>query len=163
MVGHLVKISVVAALVLLAGVMEPDAGAAPSVPLDGGLIKVRSAYPVDETVVRLRSAIEAKGIMVFAQVEQSRLAAERDIALRPSVLLIFGNAAIGARFIAANPLAGLDWPVRLLVAEDQAGQVWAVYEDFAQMARRYGIAVESSAVATAARVIASITADVAAR
>jgi len=40
------------------------------------------------------------------------------------VLLIFGNPPLGTQFITANANAGLDWPVRLLVFENEKGEVW---------------------------------------
>ena len=67
-------------------------------------------------------------------------------------------------FIAANPLAGLDWPVRLLVFEDEKGDVWAAYTDFGYIARRHQIkGSETEPFQKASGVIASITASVAVR
>ena len=54
---------------------------------DDGLIKVRSAYPLDETVARVRKDIADKGIMFFSAVDQAKLAADAGISLRPSTLL----------------------------------------------------------------------------
>src|SRR4051794_9461205 len=82
---------------------------------DDGLVRVRSAYPVDETVARMRRDIAAKGIMFFEEVDQAKLAAGAGIALRPQTLLVFGNPPLGAQFLTANPYSGLDWPVRVLV------------------------------------------------
>ena len=106
---------------------------------DDGLIKVRSAYSMDETIARIRKDIAAKGIMFFQAVDQSDLAAKAGIALRPSTLLTFGNPPLGAQFLTSNPYSGLDWPVRLLVLQDEAGVVWAAYTDFAWIARRHRI------------------------
>ena len=90
-----------------------------------GVIRVRSAYPMDETIARIRADIAAKGILFFQAVDQSQLAAKAGISLRPSTLLEFGNPPLGAQFLTANPNAGLDWPVRLLVTQDESGAVWA--------------------------------------
>ncbi len=125
-----------------------------------GVVRVRSAYGVDETVARLKQDIAAKGIMFFDEIDQAGLAAGADIALRPSTLLLFGNPPLGTQFIAADPAAGLDWPVRLLVAEDAEGRVWAIYTDFDWIRRRHGIAGLDPQFAMAAGVAASITASV---
>jgi uncharacterized protein (DUF302 family) len=61
----------------------------------------------------------------------------------------------------SNPLAGLDWPVRLLVVEDEKGDVWAAYNDFAYIAHRHGIADRREAFDKASEVIRSITSSVA--
>src|SRR5438034_3303335 len=54
-----------------------------------GVVRVKSVYPIDETIVRLKQDIAAKGIMFFMTVDQSKLAADAGIKLRPSSLLIF--------------------------------------------------------------------------
>ena len=128
-----------------------------------GLIKVRSAYPMDETIRRIREDIASKGIMFFQAVDQAKLAAAAGITLRPSTLLEFGNPPLGAQFLTSNPYSGLDWPVRVLVLEDAQGAVWAAYTDFAWIARRHGIADRQAQFAMASGVVESITASVRAR
>jgi uncharacterized protein (DUF302 family) len=125
-----------------------------------GLIKVRSAYPVDETIARIRADIAAKGIMLFSAVDQQQLAAKAGITLRPSTLLTFGNPPLGAQFLTSNPYSGLDWPVRLLVLQDESGAVWATYTDFAWIARRHGIGDRQQQLATASGVVDSITSTI---
>src|SRR5207248_1144523 len=84
-------------------------------------IRVRSAYSVAETIERIKQDVAAKGIMFFSEVDQAALAAGAGIKLRPSTLLTFGNPPLGTLFITAKAEAGLDWPVRLLVTQDEAG------------------------------------------
>jgi uncharacterized protein (DUF302 family) len=124
---------------------------------DDGVVRVRSAYPMQETIARIKKDVAAKGIMYFSEVDQSQLAAAAGIKLRPSTLLIFGNPALGTLFITARAEAGLDWPVRLLVTQDDDGQVWAVYTDFKWIAARHGIRDRDREFATATGVIESIT------
>jgi len=130
---------------------------------DDGLVKVKSAYPLDETIARLEKDIADKKLMFFGLIDQSKLAADAGIALRPSSLLVFGNPALGSQFMTSNPAAGIDWPVRLLVFEDAKGQVWAVYNDFAHIAQRHEITDRDAQFKMAAEVIASITASVRAK
>jgi uncharacterized protein (DUF302 family) len=129
-------------------------------PSPDGLIKVRSAYPMDETLQRLRKDIADKGILFFQAVDQSSLAAAAGITLRPSTLLEFGNPPLGAQFLTANPYAGLDWPVRVLVLQDEAGVVWAAYTDFAWIAQRHRIGDRQPQFAMAASVVESITSTI---
>lgn len=145
---------------MLAIAAVPSARAEDHIAADG-IVRVKSAYPVDETVARLRSDMESKGIMFFLAVDQHELASDAGIELNPSTLLIFGNPALGSHFITARAEAGLDWPVRLLVTEDANGQVWAVYTDFTWIAQRHGITDRNAEFAMASRVIASITSTVA--
>src|SRR3977135_1863997 len=64
---------------------------------EDGVIKVRSAYALRETIDRLQKDVAAKGIMMFFVVDQAKLAADVGITLRPSTLLVFGNPALGAQ------------------------------------------------------------------
>lgn len=127
---------------------------------EDGVVRVKSAYPFAETVERLKKDIEAKGIRFFGEVDQSKLAAEAGVKLNPSTLLLFGNPPLGTQFMTANPNAGLDWPVRLLVIQDNFGAVWTVYTDFAWIAARHGIVNRADQFRMASMVIASITASV---
>jgi uncharacterized protein (DUF302 family) len=130
---------------------------------DDGIVTVKSAYPIGETIERLKRDIADKGIKFFNEIDQSKLAADADIKLRPSVLLIFGNPPLGTQFITANANAGLDWPVRLLVYENDKGEVWAVYTDFDWIARRHGIHNRQDQFKMASSVISSITSSVRAK
>jgi uncharacterized protein (DUF302 family) len=136
-------------------------GTAMAAAAEDGIVRVKSAYSVEETVRRLQSDIEQKGIKFFMVVDQSQLGADAGITLKPSRLLIFGNPPLGIQFLTSNPNAGLDWPVRLLVNQDDNGQVWAVYTDFGWIARRHGITDREAQFKMASEVIASITSSVA--
>jgi uncharacterized protein (DUF302 family) len=124
---------------------------------EDGVVRVKSAYPMAETIARLKQDIVAKGIRFFMDIDQQQLAADAGVTLHPSTLLVFGNPPLGTQFMTANPNAGLDWPVRLLVVQDSAGVVWALYTDFAWIARRHNITTLDAQFRMAASVIASIT------
>ena len=126
-----------------------------------GIVAVKSAHAFPDTVARLKQDVAAKGLVFFDEVDQHKLAADAGIATQPSTLLVFGNPALGTQFITANPQAGIDWPVRLLVFEDASGQVWAEYTDFAYIAQRHGIASRDPQFMKASEVIASIASSVA--
>jgi uncharacterized protein (DUF302 family) len=79
--------------------------------------------------------------------------------LRPSILLTFGNPPLGVQFLTANPFAGLDWPVRMLVLQDADGQVWIAYTDFAYIGRRHHITDRPDELLMASQVAASIAAS----
>jgi uncharacterized protein (DUF302 family) len=132
----------------------------PALAQSDGLVRVKSAYSMAETIARIKADVSGKGIMHFAEIDQAALAAAAGVKLRPSTLLIFGNPPLGTLFITARPEAGLDWPVRLLVNQDDAGQVWAVYTDFKWIAARHGITDRDEQFATATGVIASITSTI---
>jgi len=125
-----------------------------------GIVQVRSNFGMSETIDRLEQDIASKGILFFTAIDQSKLAADANIRLRPSTLLIFGNPALGTQFITSRQVAGLDWPVRLLVFQDESGVVWAAYTDFVWIAQRHQIKDREAAFNKASEVIASITSSV---
>jgi uncharacterized protein (DUF302 family) len=127
---------------------------------DNGLVRTKSLYPMAETVQRLKDDVAAKGIMMFAEIDQAKLGSNADIKLNPSTLLIFGNPPLGLQFLTSNAGSGIDWPVRLLVYQDDKGQVWTVYNDFGWVARRHRIKDRSAAFKMASKVIASIVSSV---
>ena len=149
---------------LMAGAAQTShaEGAKPAVSASG-VITSRSAYGMDETIARLKKDIAAKGIVFFQEIDQAALAKKAGIELRPSILLIFGNPPLGTQFIAANPQAGLDWPVRMLVYRDAQGAVWVAYTDFAWIAHRHGVTTREAQFHMASEVAASIAASATAR
>ena len=125
-----------------------------------GVVVVKSAYGMEETIRRIKDDIAGKKIMFFDQIDQARLAANAGISLRPSTLLIFGNPPLGTQFLTSNPLSGLDWPVRILVFQDKDGIVWAAYTDFTWIAHRHGIIDRDAQFKMASMVVDSITSSV---
>lgn len=151
---------VASALALSAAGIAHGQNAVQPVP-DSGIVRVKSAYSVDETVTRIKADVASKGIRFFEEIDQAKLASDAGVALRPSTLLVFGNPPLGTLFIRSNPLAGLDWPVRVLVLEDEKGDVWAAYTDFSYIAHRHAITGDDAAAFDkASGVIASITSSV---
>jgi uncharacterized protein (DUF302 family) len=138
--------------------------AAAQVPGGDGIVRVKSAYPLDETVKRLKQDIAGKGIRFFQEIDQRQLAADAGIKVLPSTLLVFGNPPLGTQFLNARQQAGIDWPVRLLVQQDEKGEVWAIYTDFLWIAQRHGVRDgDRKPFETASGVIASITSSVKAK
>ncbi len=125
-----------------------------------GIVKVKSAYPMNETIARIKDDIAKKGIMFFSAIDQQDLAAKAGIELQPSTLLTFGNPPLGTQFITSNPDAGLDWPVRLLLTQDDNGDVWAVWTDFSWLAKRHHIHDREAQFKMATQVVNSITSTI---
>lgn len=155
---RLAKLATFLVLMMLWASATPiDAGIVP----DSGIVRVKSAVPMDEAIRRIKADIAAKGIKFFMEIDQSKLAADAGIKLRPSTLLVFGNPPLGTQFITSNPDAGLDWPVRLLLTQDDNGEVWAVWTDFEWIARRHNIRDREAQFEMATKVVKSITSTIA--
>src|SRR5690348_796242 len=154
---RLVKLSTFLILVMLWASAAPiDA----RVEVDNGIVRVKSAVPMAEAISRIKADIASKGIRFFSEIDQSKLAADAGIKLRPSTLLVFGNPPLGIQFITSNPDAGLDWPVRLLLTQDDNGDVWAIWTDFEWIARRHNIRDRSAQFKMATSVVGSITSTI---
>ena len=61
-----------------------------------GLITIASSNSVKATLDRLESEVKVRGIAVFARIDHAAGAAQVGLALRPTELLFFGNAAAGS-------------------------------------------------------------------
>ena len=108
-------------------------------PATHGLAVLPSAHGAAETIRRLEAALAAKGIHIFAKIDHAAGAREAGLPLRPTVLLIFGNAAVGTPLMQSNQAAGIDLPLKALVWEDEAGKAWLEYNRPAHVAERHGI------------------------
>ncbi|HKB00034.1 MAG TPA: DUF302 domain-containing protein [Methyloceanibacter sp.] len=147
-------------LVIAAAAFSPLAMAETA---NDGIVKFKSAYPMPETIARMKKDLADKGIKFFDEIDQAKLAADAGITLLPSTLLVFGNPPLGTLFITADPDAGLDWPVRVLVYQDAKGDVWVAYTDFAWIKKRHGIKSRDKEFKMASEVITSITSTVKAK
>ena len=138
----------------------PVASATPAAMADG-VIRLRSTHSVAETVARVKAAIAAKGVRFFDAIDQQALGKEAGLTVPPSTLVLFGNPPLGVQFLQANPYAGIDWPVRMLVVEEADGSVWLAWTDFKFIARRYHIENRVAQFKMASEVAASIAGDAA--
>lgn len=118
------KIAMAAALVLSAG------GASA---MNDDIIKVKASGDVPTTMDALQAAVEGAGATVFARVDHAGGAMKAEMQLDPSQVLIFGNPKLGTPAMQDDPLAGLYLPLKVLVYQDGAGQVWLAYENPADM------------------------------
>ncbi len=104
-----------------------------------GLTTVPSAHSVKDTIDRLEADVRAKGMTVFARIDHAAGAKAAGMALRPTELLIFGNARGGTPLMQADQTMGIDLPLKALAWEDQNKKVWLSYNEPAWLADRHGV------------------------
>ena len=114
-----------------------------------GLTIVQSNFGVKETMDRLEVEVKAKGLTVFARIDHASGAAEVGMQLRPTELLIFGNARGGTPLMQANQTVGIDLPLKALVYEAAAGKIWLAYNNPSWIAQRHELGTKASAVVQA--------------
>jgi uncharacterized protein (DUF302 family) len=110
-----------------------------------GLTTIRSSFGPKDTMNRLEAAVKAKGLTVFARIDHAAGAAEVGLPLRPTELLIFGNAKGGTPLMQAAQTIGIDLPLKALVWQDASGSTWLSYNDPSWLAQRHGLGKEVEA------------------
>jgi uncharacterized protein (DUF302 family) len=114
---------------------------------NNGLITLASQHAVKATIDRLETAAKAKGLTIFARVDHAAGATSVGMPLRPTELLIFGNARGGTPLMQLAQTIGIDLPLKALAWEDAAGKTWLSYNDPAWLAARHGLAEQGATVA----------------
>src|SRR6478736_2471162 len=89
-----------------------------------GIIDLPCAHSVAETANRLAPLLEAKGIQIFARIDQAAAAAAAGLMMRPMVLFIFGDPKSGTPLMTQHPTIAIDLPLKALVWESAEGKVW---------------------------------------
>lgn len=103
-----------------------------------GLIEIKSAYSVSETITRFEAAAKERKLNIFLRVDHAAGAQKIGATLRPTELLVFGNPQGGTPLMACAQTAGIDLPLKALAWEDASGQVWLGYNDPQYLAARHG-------------------------
>jgi uncharacterized protein (DUF302 family) len=104
-----------------------------------GLKTVLSNFGAKETMDRVEAEVKAAGMTVFARVDHAAGAASVGLPLRPTELLIFGNAKAGTPLMQADQAIGIELPLKALVYQDASGKVWLAYNDPSWFAGRHGL------------------------
>jgi uncharacterized protein (DUF302 family) len=113
-----------------------------------GLVTIQSSYGPKVTMDRLEAEVKAKGMTVFARIDHAAGAAGMGLSLRPTELLIFGNAKGGTPLMQSVQTIGIDLPLKALVWQDASGKTWLSYNDPAWLAERHGLSGEAAAAVT---------------
>jgi uncharacterized protein (DUF302 family) len=104
-----------------------------------GLTSIQSTFGPKETMDRLVAEISAKGMRVFARIDHGAGAVEVGLTLRPTELIIFGNARGGTPLMQSVQTVGIDLPLKALVWQDAAGKTWISYNEPGWIARRHSV------------------------
>jgi uncharacterized protein (DUF302 family) len=110
-----------------------------------GLKTIPSSYGPKDTMERLEAEVKAKGMTVFARIDHAAGANEVGLSLRPTEVLIFGNAKAGTPLMQSVQTIGIDLPLKALVWQDPSGDTWLSYNDPAWLAKRHELGAEAQA------------------
>ncbi|MBS1525667.1 MAG: DUF302 domain-containing protein [Bacteroidetes bacterium] len=107
-----------------------------------GITTLTSPYPVNETADRLESLLRAKGVTIFARIDQRAEADKAGLEMNATELLIFGNPKAGTPLMVAEPLSGIDLPLKTLIWQDNDNKIWLSYNSFSYLQQRFGFSDE---------------------
>jgi uncharacterized protein (DUF302 family) len=116
---------------------------------EDGLITIESRYGPEETMNRFEAEVRAIGMTVFAHIDHSAGATAVGLLLRPTELLIFGNAKTGTPLMQSTQTLGIDLPLKALVWQDASGTAWLSYNDPAFLAHRHGLDLADNTIVNA--------------
>ena len=126
-----------------------------------GLTTMQSSFSPQETLLKLEAAVKARGMAVFARIDHAAGAADVGLALRPTELVIFGNARGGTPLMQSDQTMGIDLPLKARVWQDAAGKTWLSYDDPAWLVKRHGMGREMDATVAALSAALSAVANAA--
>jgi uncharacterized protein (DUF302 family) len=106
---------------------------------DNGMVHLRSPYSVSETLKRLDSVLQSKGLAVFARIDHSGEAEKVGMKMLPTQLIIFGSPKGGTPLMVASPTLAIDLPLKALVWQDEGGKVWVSYNTTEYLKQRHNI------------------------
>jgi uncharacterized protein (DUF302 family) len=125
------------ALLLVVSVLWTSATLA--VQKEEGIIKIPSNHSVDETVDKLKTILQSKGVKLFALIDHGGEAEEVGLKMPPTKLLIFGIPKSGTPLMLAAPSIAIDLPLKILIAEDSQGKVWISYNSSEYLKARHDL------------------------
>jgi len=106
---------------------------------DNGLVHLSSPYSVLETLKKLDSVLQSRGLTVFARIDHSGEAEKVGMKMHPTQLIIFGSPKGGTPVMVASPTLAIDLPLKALVWEDAGGKVWLSYNTAEYLKQRHNI------------------------
>jgi uncharacterized protein (DUF302 family) len=104
-----------------------------------GLVHLASPYPVSETLTRLETIIQSKGLSIFTRIDHSAAAAHVGLTMPPAVVVLFGSPKTGTPLMIASPTLAIDLPLKALVWQDGEGAVWLSYNTPDYLKQRHAI------------------------
>lgn len=111
-------------------------------PTDNGMVHLESPYSFAETLHRLKSTLDARGIAEFARIDHSGEAAKVGLKMHPAQVVIFGSPKAGTPLMVAAPTLAIDLPLKALIWEDAGGKVRVSYNTAEYLKQRHGIPEE---------------------
>ena len=122
-----------------------------------GLTTIPSRFRPKKTMDRLETEIRAHGMNIFARIDHAEGAREAGLELRPTAVIIFGNARGGTPLMQSAQTTGIDLPLKALVWQDAANKTWISYNEPSWIAQRHGLTNSDAVVAKMTALLRALT------
>jgi uncharacterized protein (DUF302 family) len=107
-----------------------------------GIINTPSHHSVDQTLEKLKSILDLKGVTLFTVIDHSGEAQKAGLKMPPTKLVIFGSPRAGTPIMLAAPTIALDLPLKILIWQDDHNTVWVSYNSPQYLQARHAVPQE---------------------
>jgi uncharacterized protein (DUF302 family) len=121
------------------------------------MVELTATGDADQVEARLREALDAHGLELFARIDHAAGARKAGIEMEADVVLIFGNTRVGTPLMKADPRVGIELPLRMLIWQDPDG-THVGYLDPRDLADRYALDGHQQTLERQAAVLAALAA-----
>jgi uncharacterized protein (DUF302 family) len=106
---------------------------------DNDMQHLGSHYSFPETLKRVESLLQEKGLTIFCRVDHSGEAEKVGLKMHPTQLILFGSPKGGTPVMLASPTIAIDLPLKALIWEDAGGKVWVSYNSPEYLQQRHNV------------------------
>lgn len=106
---------------------------------DNGMQHLSSSYSFAETLKRVESTLQEKGLTIFCRVDHSGEAEKAGLRMHPTQLILFGSPKGGTPVMVASPTIAIDLPLKALIWEDAGGKVWVSWNSPEYLQQRHNV------------------------
>ena len=98
-------------------------------------LTIDSRYDFAATVTALETAIQEKGMTLFARIDHQAAAKEAGLDMQPATVLIYGSPKAGTPLMQNDPTLALQLPLKVLITEND-GKVQVLLNSAEQVVAR---------------------------
>jgi uncharacterized protein (DUF302 family) len=106
---------------------------------DNGMVHLSSPYSVAETLKRVKSLLQERGLTIFCRVDHSGEAQKVGLKMHPTQVILFGSPKGGTPVMVAASTIAIDLPLKALIWEDAEGKVWVSYNSPEYLQKRHNV------------------------
>src|ERR1700683_5077858 len=106
---------------------------------DNGMVHLSSPYSVAETLKRVKSLLQERGLTIFCRVDHSGEAQKVGLKMHPTQVILFGSPKGGTPVMVAASTIAIDLPLKALIWEDAEGKGWVRYNSPEYLQKRHNV------------------------